>query len=307
MGYAIGYGKRAVALYRAYARPLDGLTPIPESPFRGRSNTLFASEVDVEVLGGAFLPAYTEGDNSLVVATDSMKNLVLREAAEFDGATLESLLAFLGERFLGRYPQMEGLRLRARELRFDPQLVPGAAGFEASDVLYGRSHDDRGEAELELARASGGAPRVADHRCARVGLELLKLSGSAFTRFVRDDVTTLPERVDRPLFVHLDVGWRYADVADALAPQHARYVASEQVRDLVATVFASFVSESIQHLVHELGQRLLARFPQLREVSFRAENRTRDPHAQAQADERARVYSDPFPAYGTITLTLTRT
>ena len=42
---------------------------------------VFACEVSVEVLGENFAPAYTEGDNSNVVATDTMKNFILREAA----------------------------------------------------------------------------------------------------------------------------------------------------------------------------------------------------------------------------------
>ena len=36
----------------------------------------------------------------------------------------------------------------------------------------------------------------------------MKLRGSAFTRFARDENTTLPERADRPLFIHLDAHWR---------------------------------------------------------------------------------------------------
>jgi len=78
------------------------------------------------------------------------------------------------------------------------------------------------------------------------------------------------------------------------------------VRDLAATVFHSFVSESIQHLVYEMGTRLLARFPGMATVSFTAQNRTWDPVALSEDDARIKVYSDPFPAYGTINLTLSR-
>jgi urate oxidase len=51
---------------------------------------------------------------------------------------------------------------------------------------------------------------------------------------------------------------------------------------------------------------MLQRFPQLAEVSFAAENRTRDPLQEGQADADVRAYTDPFPAYGTIRLTLRR-
>ena len=121
-----------------------------------------------------------------------------------------------------------------------------------------------------------------------------------------EQALALARAEDRPLFIALDVGWEYADPADMLAPDHARYVAAEQVRDVVAAVFHEFVSESIQHLVHEMGQRLLERFPHLAMVSFEAQNRTKDPVAVSEADPRVKVYSEPFPAYGLIKLRMRR-
>lgn len=305
--YTIGYGKLSIPLYRTYARPLTGVTPVPESPFIGCSNVLFAAEVDVEVLGQNFLPAYTEGDNSSVVATDSMKNFVLRQALEFDGATLESFVEWLGRRFLERYPQMERLRLTAREMPFADVPVPQGGGgqFEASKVLFSRSRDDSGVVTMEFVRNAGGVA-IASHRCGRVGMKLLKVTGSSFTRFVRDDYTTLPERGDRPLYIFMDMFWTYQDVADMLAPDHGRFIASEQVRDVAGVVFHEFVSESIQHLVHEMGMCIFERFPQMETIHFAAQNRTRDPVAHSESDERIVVYSDPFPAYGSITLTMSR-
>jgi urate oxidase len=143
-------------------------------------------------------------------------------------------------------------------------------------------------------------------RSGRVGVELLKVTGSSFTRFVRDEFTTLPERVDRPLYIHLDLHWRYADPADALGGDPTRYVPSEQVRDVCAAVFSELVSGSIQQLVWEMSERLLERFGVLSEISFVAQNRTRDPIGQREDDPRVRVSSDPFPAFGTITLTRRR-
>ena len=100
--------------------------------------------------------------------------------------------------------------------------------------------------------------------------------------------------------------WRYAEVTDAIGSNLARYVAGEQVRDLVADVFSTFASRSIQHLVHAMGQRLLARFPQLAEVSLEAQNRLWDTVRESAADPRVRVFTDPRPTYGRIGLTLRR-
>lgn len=305
--YQISYGKLRVPFYRVYASPQGGLTPIPESAFTGRENVLFAAEIDVEVFGANFLASYTEGDNSNVVATDSMKNFVFQQALAYDGATLEGFLALLGRQFLATYPQMERLRITGRELPFAAATVPRGVegGFGESAVLFQRVHDDHAVAELQLERQNELAV-ITGLRCGRVGMQLLKVTGSSFTRFVRDQFTTLPERVDRPLFIHLDVYWKYEDAATILEPGLTRYVASEQVRDLMRVVFHEFVSESIQHLTHEMGTRVLARFPQIAEVSFEGQNHTPDPMAVSQEDDRVKVYSSAFPAYGDIKLTMSR-
>jgi urate oxidase / 2-oxo-4-hydroxy-4-carboxy-5-ureidoimidazoline decarboxylase len=298
--YEISYGKSSVPVFRHYATPLAGVPEVPESAFTGRDNTLFANEISVEVFGDNFLPAYTRGDNSSVVATDSMKNFILSQAREYEGATLEGYLALLGSGFLERYEQMHDVRVSGRELPFDPAQVPGDGGFEPSRVLRRRGSGEHSVAALRYGRGEAGSDLL-EQRSGRVGMELLKVEGSAFTRFVRDEYTTLPERSDRPLFIGLDVHWTYGDPLDALGETPQRYVAGEQARDVCAAVFDDLVSESIQQLVHEMGKRLLERYPQLRSVEFAARNMTRDPYE----DDR-KVFVPPFPAFGTITLKLTR-
>ena len=81
---------------------------------------------------------------------------------------------------------------------------------------------------------------------------------------------------------------------------------SEAIRDSVIETFDDFVSMSIQHLVHEMGQRLLTQFPALAEVSFEAQNRLWDTSRISEADPKTRVFSDPKPAHGMIGLTLGR-
>lgn len=301
----ISYGKLEVPIHRVGVTPLHGLPNVPESAVRSLDSGLLACVVGMEVLGQRFLAAYTEGDNRRVVATDTMKNVILRRALDYDGATLEGFLDTLGRSFLERYEDMEGLRVRARELPFAPVGV-GRDGA-ASTRLFSLADGDHGTAELEFGRRDGDVVLLAQDS-GRVGLRLLKTTGSAFTRFARDDDTTLPERGDRPLFIHLDVSWSYTEPADALAGDPTRYVAPVQVRDVVATVFDEFVSESIQHLVHEMGQRLLLRFPGLAEVRFTGQNHTHDPIPGSAAGDQdgPKAYTAAFPAWGLITLALRR-
>ncbi|MCC7370708.1 MAG: urate oxidase [Chloroflexi bacterium] len=303
----IKYGKANVSFYRTYARPLTGLTPIPESAFVGRSNTLFAYDAEVQVLDQSLAPAYTVGDNSMVVATDTMKNFIHQVAVEFDGSTLEEYLLFLGRRFFETWDHVTSLRLLGRELPFPAAIVAQEGGFGPSGALFGEQRADYGSAMLEVVRdGASTTPRIVAHQGGREGLHLIKVTGSAFADFVRDQYTTLPSVKDRPLYIYLDAFWKYADAADAVSSDHSRYVAAEQVRDLLATVFHEFVSMSIQHLMHEMGQRMLARFPRLSEVWFDGQNRLWDTVVVSQENDKIKSYCDPHPPYGSLHLTLKR-
>lgn len=297
---SIGYGKRNVTLYRTYATPLQ-VSPIPESPYTGTSNVLFAVDVDLNVLGDHFKPAYTEGDNRMVIATDSMKNFILNKGIEYTGATLEGFLVFLGREFMTTYPEVNHIVVSGSQEPFAAMPV----GSDHSDVLFSRSHDDHGYAELEMRKDDDGI-HVVDHVCGRLQLQLIKVTGSSFVSFVRDDYTTLPEHKDRPLFIYLDMLYQYQDPSAFASDNLSHYIASEQVRDLAGMVFHEFNSKSIQHLVYEMGKRLLARFPQLASVSFDAQNRLWDTAFVSEQDEKVKAYCDPRPPYGNITLTMTQ-
>lgn len=262
----IHYGKAAVRFYRTADRA-----------------ALFAGEVTLDAFGDSLRPAYAEGDNAPVVATDSMKNFIHAVALEYEGESLEEFLAVLGRRFLSAYSHIERIHLRARDLPFARE----------GRVLYSRLSDDYGVIEVTMSDAG-----ILDHRSGREGLRLIKVTGSSFAGFVRDAYTTLPDARDRPLFVRLDVYWRHRSF-EARVP-------TRDVRDVATGTFDTFDSRSIQHLVHEMGRRILARFPQIVEVSFEAENRTWDTAATSPADPRRAVYTDPRPPFGVIGLTLTR-
>jgi urate oxidase len=211
-------------------------------------------------------------------------------ALEYPGATHEGFAAFLGRRFLTTYPQMQWLRLVVQEVPFarhSPKLLSPLA-------------DDYGSVELEIGREGLRALR-----CGRRNLRLVKLTGSAFRDFARDAYTTLPEVSDRPLFIYLDVHWRYGRAEDGVMDGPA-HIASEAVREALTATFDDFVSMSIQHLVYEMGIRLLDQFGGMSEVSFEAQNHLWDTSKVSEVDLSTKVFSDPKPAHGFIGLTLRR-
>jgi urate oxidase len=256
------YGKDAVSVYRI------------------AGDSLFACEVRVIVRGEAFETSYTEGDNSMIVATDSMKNFVHRMGLEYESDTLEDFAALVGNRLLERYDHMEGVHVSVQQVPFE----------RVRGNVMRRRYDHYAVAELDLDRNG-----VVSARSGWNGLHLIKLAGSSFAGFVRDEYTTLPEAEDRPLFVHMNVGWTNTDLS--------RCAPSEDVRDVAVSTFCDIRSASIQELVYQIGVEVLERFSEIATVDFYAENRLWD---SAAPGDGATVYTDARPPFGVITLTLER-
>jgi urate oxidase / 2-oxo-4-hydroxy-4-carboxy-5-ureidoimidazoline decarboxylase len=270
------YGKGDVIAYRLNR---DGKVPEGGSP-------VFGANVLLLLYGDAFWKTYTEGDNSGLIATDSMKNFIQRETMNFGGSDLEEYCRFLGDTFLARYAQVDGLQVSATEIPYSP-----AGGT----VAFVPSGPDTATARLEIDR-TGIIEAVSGVR----DFKLLRLGGSAFRGFVRDEYTTLPDLDNRPLHMWLDVEWAYASPAAAFSGG----AVTAKVRQIVREVFTSFESGSIQQVIFRMGTRMLEEMPAISEVRLEANNRTWDTIAE-RGDEIG-VYTDARPPYGCLGLTLKR-
>jgi len=270
------YGKGDVIAYRLNR---DGRVPEGRSP-------VFGASVLLLVYGDTFWKTYTEGDNSGLVATDSMKNFIQRETMNFGGNDLEEYCRFLGEKFLATYAQVEGLQISASELPYAPL---------GTSVAFRPAGPDHATARLELTRAA-----IAEAVSGVRGFKLLRLGGSAFRGFVRDEYTTLPDLHNRPLHMWLDLEWSYVspDAAFSAGTVVAR------ARQIVHDVFTSFESGSIQQVIYQIGTKLLGEIPAMAEVHLEANNRTWD--TIAERGEELGVYTDTRPPYGCLGLTLKR-
>jgi len=270
------YGKGDVIAYRLNR---DGKTPHGKSP-------VFGANVLLLVYGEAFWHTYTHGDNSSLIATDSMKNFIQRETMNFGGYDLEDYCRFLGEKFLATYPQVEGLQLSASEL---PYTALG------DHVAFAPTGPEQSTARLEMNRAG-----IVELASGIRGFRLLRLGGSAFRGFVRDEYTTLPDLNNRPLHMWLDLEWTYERPDAAFTGGAVTLLVRQTVRE----VFTSFESGSIQQVIYQMGTRMLDRIPTLAEVHLEANNRTWDTIAE-RGDEIG-VYTDARPPYGCLGLTLRR-
>jgi urate oxidase len=270
------YGKGDVIVYRLNR---DAKTPSGASP-------VFGANVLMLVYGDAFWPTYTTGDNTGLVATDSMKNFIQRETLAFEGYDLEGLCRFLAEKFLTTYPQVDGIQVSATEIPYEST---------GAKVAFSPAGPERAFARIEISRSG-----IVETASGLRGYRLLRLGGSAFHGFVRDEYTTLPDITNRPLHMWLDLEWSYVDHRHAFNDGRT----SAAVREIVRDVFELFESGSIQQVIYRMGTRMLEEIPSLAEVHLEANNRTWDTIAE-RGDELG-VYTDARPPYGCLGLRLKR-
>lgn len=271
------YGKGDVIVYRLRR---DGKTAAGQSP-------VFGANIKMLVYGDAFWQTYTTGDNAGLIATDSMKNFIQREALNYTGPDLEDCCRFLGVKFLETYPQVEGVQVSSIEIPY--------SSLTDDQVSFAPSGPERAIARIELNRT--GTVEVAS---GIRGFKLLRLGGSAFQGFVRDQYTTLPDVANRPLHMWLDLEWLYSVPSAGFSSG----TITGAVRRLVHEVFCAFESGSIQQVIYQIGRKILAEIPDIAEIHLEASNRTWDTIVE-RGDEIG-VYTEPRPPYGVLGLRLRR-
>ena len=275
------YGKADVIAYRLNR---DGQTPPGALPVFGASVTLL-------IYGDSFWPTYTTGDNTGLIATDSMKNFIQRETLRFPGYDLESYCRFLASRFLETYPHVEGAQVTATAIPYGP-IMDGRVAFAPGGP-------DAATARLELQR-NGAELTTVELRSGIQGFRLLRLGGSAFHGFLRDQYTTLPDIRNRPLHMWLNLDWLYTEPAAG----YSEGAVTAQVRQIVHEIFHGFESGSIQQIIYQIGSAMLARIPSIAEVTLEGQNRTWD--TVVELGDTLGVYTDARPPYGCLGLTLRR-
>lgn len=219
---------------------------------RGREpHVVHDLRVQVE-LDGDLESAYTRGDNTNVLPTDTMKNTVYA-LAQPPFEAVEEYAA----------------RLTAHFLRTAPQLTEATVsvwrrGWEriGTTAFSGASQETRfcrvRQTGMELA-VEGGIRN----------LEIMKSADSGFTNFYRDAFTTLPDDDDRLLGTILQATWRYADT-DFDPANFNRLHAT--LRDTLLQTFADHHSASVQQTLFAMGEAALEIAPVVAEIELEMPN-----------------------------------
>ena len=247
------YGKSQVRLLKVVRRPA--------------ANHVYDWTLGV-YLTGDFDAVYREGDNTGVLATDTMKNTVYAVASTSSAETPEAFALELAGFLARRNPQATSIRITVEEklwMRLKVQGEDAAASNELKGkhpTAFLQRGPEVATTAVELAR--GGAPRVVS---GVRGLVILKTADSAFEGFLRDELTTLPEASDRLLATEATIEWVYTSAPEDPASLRA------QVMDTLLTTFAAHESLSVQHTLFAMGEAALAAHPQLEELTLTMPNR----------------------------------
>ena len=222
-------------------------------------------------LTGDFDACYRVGDNTGVLATDTMKNTVYAVASTSSAETPEAFALELAGFLARRNPQAASIRVTVEEKLWMRLKVQGqdAPSDERPNELKGKHPSaflQRGPevATVAVDQVRGAAPRVVS---GVRGLVILKTAHSGFAGFLRDELTTLPETGDRLLGTEATIEWVYDSVPADPAGLRA------QVMDTLLTTFAAHESLSVQHTLYAMGEAALAAHPQLEELTLTMPNR----------------------------------
>lgn len=192
-------------------------------------------------LEGDFAAAYTAGDNSGVVATDTMKNTVYALAADHPFDDVEDFGLALTDHFLQTSSRVASARVELVEHlweRIDAAGAPDPYAFR------------RAGSERRTAVVARGADSVR----VLAGIEdlvVMKTARSGFAGFPRDRYTTLQETADRLMATAVRATWRYSRPYVAFGPLWA------EVRRILLATFASHDSRSVQQTLYAMGEAVL--------------------------------------------------
>jgi urate oxidase len=211
----------------------------------------FERLVDVR-LEGAFDAVHLEGDNASVLPTDTMRASACALAFDRPDEELEPFALRYSSYLLEASPAATRAEVWMYERPWERVVTDGTPhphAFTRGDHRWTahvvRTRDD--------VRLSAGLDE----------LYLLKTTGSAFSGFLKDRFTMLPETDDRILATKVDARWTYTGTDVDFTKER------ETCRDAIVRAFAHHDdSRSVQHTLWHMGKEVLEASSSVDEITF---------------------------------------
>ncbi|MGH2945630.1 MAG: factor-independent urate hydroxylase [Solirubrobacteraceae bacterium] len=215
-------------------------------------------DVTVDVaLEGEFEAAHVAGDNTDLLATDTMRNTVYALAKDHPLDDIEAFGVALVARFVEAGPLTTRARVRLVEHPWDRLVV------------VGRPHEhafQRGSGGNRTATVTGDGGETA----IEAGIEdllVLKTTESGWEGYLHDRYTTLPETAERILATAVSATWSYRDADVEFGATWAG------VRQVLLGTFAGHYSRSVQQTLYLMGEAVLEAHPQIEHIRLSLPNK----------------------------------
>jgi len=216
------------------------------------------SQLNVKaMMEGDFAPAYTHGDNSTSVSTDTIKNVVNVIARENTGLCTEEFCQVLAKKYLDTYPQIASVALTVHETKWS------RLSFEGKPHPHSFVLDSNGKPTVEVSSIRGGATTMSS---GIDGFTFMKSTQSGWENYVKDGYTTIPPTADRMCATSMVVSWKWSG-------KPLSYPATnKKILDTVLEVFSMTYSKSVQDSLYRMGEAALAAVPEISEISMACPN-----------------------------------
>jgi len=247
------YGKDNVRVYKVERDEKTGVQTVTEMTV-------------CVLLEGNIDTSYTKGDNSVVVATDSMKNTVYIKAKEHPVTPPELFASILGTHFVETYPHITTANIKVVTHRWTRMTIDG----KPHPHSFFRDGAETRNVDAVVQKNS------IDIRSGIVGLLVLKSTGSQFHGFVQDEFTTLPEVWDRILSTDVDCGWSWKTFSglNAVKASIPKFDAAwGDARAITMKTFAEEDSPSVQNTMYKMCTKIMDAVPEVENVDYSLPNK----------------------------------
>jgi len=308
------YGKDAVRVFRV----------VREGP----THTIVEYNVKV-LLEGDIDVSYTEADNRVVVATDSMKNITYYLAKVSPHILIPERFALhLGTHIVSKYAHIHKAFVDIEQLRWS-RISVGKDG-KPHPHSFLRDGDEKKVVKVEVDATAGKDGIQARVSAGLSDLLVLKSTGSSFTSFIRDEYTLLKEVDDRIFSTSIDLTYTFASISiprpkdekklefivptsDQAAPGSIWDITvSDRARIVTLEIFAEDESASVQATLYKMAQQIITDNAGIQSVTYALPNKHYIPVDMSyigvdnMTPAKAEVFQPVAAPSGLITATVSR-
>ena len=247
-------------------------------------------------LRGDFAAAYTVGDQSAVLPTDSQKQTAYAYAKEKGITSIEQYGLDLARHYVDDVQPVQSARIEIEEYAWERVMING--------VEHDHTWTRKGQ-EVRTAAITVDGAGPTQQTWVVSGLKdliILKSTGSAFAGFLTDPYTVLQPTSDRVMATSLVAKWRFTETQMDWDTVYA------DVKSIMVERFANLHSLALQQTLFAMGKAVLEAYREIAEVRLSAPNKHHFLYDLAPfgLENPGEVFHADDRPYGLIQATVTR-